>query len=43
MYGFEEMSYTRKIKYFREREFSKKNYKLAEHYTSNWEKKNETL
>ena len=43
MYGHEESSYVKKIKYFRDREINKKNFKIAEHYVGNWYSKNSTL
>ena len=43
MYGEEEHSYVKCVKYFRNREFNKKNYKTAEHYVSNWISRNDTI
>lgn len=43
MYGEEQNSYCRTIKYFRNRECNTKNFKTAEHYASNWLTKNETI
>jgi hypothetical protein len=43
MTGEEENSYVKTIKYFRQKEYTKKSFKLAEMYVSVWKEKNDTV
>jgi hypothetical protein len=43
MYGEEDSSYSRSIKYFRNRESHRKGFKLAECNVSIWREKNDSL
>ena len=43
MSGQEQDSYTKTIKYFRDKEYFKKSFKLAEAYVSTWREKNDSL
>ena len=43
MYGEEQNSYIKSVKYFHQRECLKKNFKTAEQYANNWINQNETM
>lgn len=43
MYGEEDSSYTRSIKYFRAREAQRKGFRLAESNVCTWREKNDSL
>lgn len=43
MHAEEDASYTRTIKYFRDREASRKAFRLAETYVSTWRTRNDSL